>query len=56
MKKNWEIYPQNIRDLFFRLRFILKLSVVHISKYLDIGKSTLYRWIKEGPLKPINII
>lgn len=55
MKKNWEIYPQNIRDLFFRLRFILKLSVVHISKYLDIGKSTLYRWIKEGPLKPINI-
>ena len=47
------IYSQETRNLFFRL-LNLKVSIKTISIYLEISTRTLYRWIKQGSIKPIN--
>ena len=36
------------------MKLILNLQICVISKYLNISRSTLYRWIEEGAIKPIN--
>lgn len=52
--QTWKIRSQDIRNLFFKMRLFLKLKIKTIVNYLDISKSTLYRWLKEGSEKPIN--
>ena len=47
------IYSQETRNLFFKL-YNLKVSVKTISLYLEISIRTLYRWIHQGTIKPIN--
>ena len=41
--------------MFFRLRFEIKLKINIISTYLGVHRSTLYRWLKQGQNKPVNI-
>lgn len=53
-KRFKNIKSQPTRDLFFRMYDILKIKINIISNYLNISKSTLYKWVKEGRQKPIN--
>ena len=43
------IRSQEIRDIFFNM-YNLGCKIKEISNYLSVSISTLYRWIKEGPL------
>lgn len=47
------IHSQDTRNLFFRMRSI-NIPIKIISLYLEICVRTLYRWLKQGPIKPIN--
>ena len=49
-----KIYSQEIRNLFFRMYLCLKITLYNISLYLEINIRTLYRWITQGKIKPIN--
>ena len=48
------IKSQDVRNIFYRMYNILKISIKEISKNINVSISTLYRWIKENPIKPIN--
>jgi len=48
------IRTQEIRNLFFRMYLVLKIKISVIVEYLNVSKSTLYRWLNEGITKPIN--
>ena len=50
----WKIRFQEIRNLFFKFRLFLNMSISTIVQILDVSKSTLYRWILQGINKPIN--
>ena len=47
------IYSQETRNLFFKL-YNIKVPIKTISFYLEISIRTLYRWIIQGVVKPIN--
>lgn len=44
------IRSQEIRNVFFNM-YNLGCKIKNISSYLQISISTLYRWVKEGPLR-----